>query len=278
MARDCRNPRGGGPAGPGGPPGGKFDAEYASLMNELGEGGGGSSVGRPAGAIEGGASSRPPWASGAGPDGQPGQPAQPTLAPWRDPNNWITPVRAISDVDQLAKLSLMYVLPLQNQRMAMQHHQQPYGGGGGPGGYPGGGGGGGGGDYPGYSGYPGYGAPGQQPGAPAGQWGAQQQPAAQGSQSSTSRLALCALPKHSTTDTDELLLCALQPMKPTTARLLPRAPVLEPSARLLCSQVSLLPRVLARFKLTKGRCRSAVVPLPLPLPFSPLTHVIADCR
>lgn len=97
MARDCRAPRGGGPqrggpGAPGGPPGGVFDAEYASLMNELGEGGG-VAQGRPVGMIEGpgaGGAAQPPWAAGGV---NPAVPQEPKLAPWRDPANWITPVR-----------------------------------------------------------------------------------------------------------------------------------------------------------------------------------------
>jgi hypothetical protein len=99
----------GGPKGPGG----HFDAEYASLMNELGEGGG-VAMGGSAGMIEGPGSDKPkppPWAAGGagagggggmggggpqhggmdgGTGGQQGGPEK--LAPWRDPNNWITPV------------------------------------------------------------------------------------------------------------------------------------------------------------------------------------------
>ena len=111
MARDCQAPRGGGPmrGGPGGPPGpgGVFDAEYANLMSELGEGGGvrqGAAVGMiegpggaggPGGPAAPGGATAPPWAAGGGPGAAPGPPVnqEPRLAPWRDPANWITPVR-----------------------------------------------------------------------------------------------------------------------------------------------------------------------------------------
>ncbi|KAL7417245.1 hypothetical protein BDY24DRAFT_377210 [Mrakia frigida] len=126
---DCRTPRGQAPAANngGGPPGGKFDAEYANLMNELGEGGGtamtatrgmiagpggeGGAPGGPAGGENGG--SRPPWAAGGGggpgvgaQGGQDQAPREPRLAPWRDPANWITP----------------------QQRSSMQQQQQGYSG------------------------------------------------------------------------------------------------------------------------------------------------------
>lgn len=106
MARDCRTPRG---QAPGGENGGSkpFDAEYASLMSELGEGGG-SAMGATRGMIAGpgggaspaGGDSRPPGAGpggpGAGYGGPTGGPDQPPREvrppPWRDPANWITPV------------------------------------------------------------------------------------------------------------------------------------------------------------------------------------------
>lgn len=128
MARDCRAPRGGGPPGAmgaGGPrnpngPGGHFDAEYASLMSELGEGGG-TAMGGSAGMIEGpdGGTTPtggdrpkpPPWAAGGAAGGQggaggaqgmsagagvggPQEGGPEKLAPWRDPANWLAPVRS----------------------------------------------------------------------------------------------------------------------------------------------------------------------------------------
>lgn len=101
MARDCTSRRGdpsafGPPSGFGGPaqfgPAGAapstgnkaFDSEYASLMAELGEGGGGS--GRPGGGAG-------PWARNDGaPAGQiAGVDPNSNIPPWRRPEMWQTP-------------------------------------------------------------------------------------------------------------------------------------------------------------------------------------------
>lgn len=111
LARDCTQGRpgfGGGPgfagsptgangSGGGGPAGG-FDSEYASLMAELGEGGGAGSpsgLGRAGSGSMGPGASQPPFGgSGSRPTGQGQAPIGPDgkkIPPWRQPDIWNQP-------------------------------------------------------------------------------------------------------------------------------------------------------------------------------------------
>lgn len=87
MARDCFN-RGNPNGAPGGPaaPRSQFDSEYASLMAELGEGGGGGAQGPVMGAITAGGENAPAQGAPAGPVDANGK----KIPPWRVPENWFS--------------------------------------------------------------------------------------------------------------------------------------------------------------------------------------------